>query len=390
MSDAVLKNVLDGMPIAKTADAPAPPPRYHELDSIRGLAALTVVFHHFHLMWILRLDEPHLVGWRRWLDISTRAVTDGNGAVLLFFILSGFVLSVPYLRGKGQSYGTFVLRRIIRIYAPYLCALALAVAGNAIWHGPLDHGWWASLTWANPVDCNLVLRHIAFIGDYNWSEFNTAFWSLVMEMRLSLVFPLLFAAVLMLRNVGALILALVLCFLVPHIVPNPAIWPTFAYTLQIASLFIIGILLAKNIDTLSNGYRRLAPIFRIFVAVASASIFLMSSRIIRALGRPWGVDVFLFALATSTFILIGISSPHVSRLLNTSIPRFLGRISYSLYLIHGTVLFAITYSLGEKIPAPAQFLLYFVLSMVLATVFCFWIEEPCMRLSRQVGRLRRA
>ena len=60
---------------------------------------------------------------------------------MLFFLLSGFVLSVPYLRGKGQAYPVYLIRRILRIYAPYLAALALAVAGAPPGMGRWD---WAS------------------------------------------------------------------------------------------------------------------------------------------------------------------------------------------------------------------------------------------------------
>jgi len=51
--------------------------------------------------------------------------------VNLFFLLSAFVLALPYLKGDGLEYPAYLARRVIRIYGPYLFALALAVAGNA-------------------------------------------------------------------------------------------------------------------------------------------------------------------------------------------------------------------------------------------------------------------
>jgi peptidoglycan/LPS O-acetylase OafA/YrhL len=127
-------------------------PRYAELDSLRGIAALTVVFYHFRLMWLFSVQE------HRW-SVVLNPITCGHEAVLLFFLLSGFVLAIPNLRGKGQPYPIYLLRRSLRIYAPYLFALLFAVAGASVWHGPLGHGYWAANTWSQPVSRHLVLAH---------------------------------------------------------------------------------------------------------------------------------------------------------------------------------------------------------------------------------------
>lgn len=56
-----------------------------------------------------------------------RIVWAGGGAVELFFVLSGFVLSLPWLRGRRPSYGEFVVRRVCRIYLPYIVAIAVTM-----------------------------------------------------------------------------------------------------------------------------------------------------------------------------------------------------------------------------------------------------------------------
>jgi len=73
------------------------PRRFHELDAIRGLAALMVVFSHFVLIWqIPWRDEPGFLSFLRYPFIT------GHEAVMLFFLLSGFVLSLPYLGANGN------------------------------------------------------------------------------------------------------------------------------------------------------------------------------------------------------------------------------------------------------------------------------------------------
>ncbi len=52
----------------------------------------------------------------------------GHEAVILFFLLSGFVLTIPYLLPDPPGYLRFLTRRVIRIYVPYLAALMQATA----------------------------------------------------------------------------------------------------------------------------------------------------------------------------------------------------------------------------------------------------------------------
>ena len=380
MTSATLANAL---PDQATPASRKPPPRYGELDAMRGIAALIVIFHHFRMMWV---GDATLSGWRKDLDLLTRPFTGGHEAVMLFFILSGFVLSVPYLRGKGQGYLRFLVRRILRIYAPYLCALALAIAGDAIWHGPHGHGSWANLTWSQPITRKLVVNHILFIGNYPWDQFNTAFWSLVIEMRLSIGFPLLFAAVLWMRNTASLIAALCLCFGGGLLLRTHGGWEHWIFTVQIAGVFIAGILLAKNIDRVSAWCRTLGWGPRSLLATAAICCYFGGEHISHKAGDLWGTDVFFVTLGAGGLMVLAISVPAASRALHTRIPRFLGRISYSLYLVHGTVLFALTAGVAGRLSAEAQFPIYVVFSLLLATLFCVAIEEPFMHLSRRAGR----
>jgi peptidoglycan/LPS O-acetylase OafA/YrhL len=168
-----------------------PEGRLRELDSLRGLAASTVVLHHFGLMW--PAWQAHFGPWRlgRFQIAPFYPLYAGHEAVMLFFVLSGLVLSLPYLRGRGQPYPIYLARRVLRIYAPYLPALALSVCGAAIWHGSHDQGNFPVDFWSRPVDSGLVLQHIAFIGVYDSRQFDFVIWSLIYEMRISILFPVL-------------------------------------------------------------------------------------------------------------------------------------------------------------------------------------------------------
>jgi peptidoglycan/LPS O-acetylase OafA/YrhL len=108
--------------------------RLISLDALRGLAALVVVFAHCYetlpegQRWITDHSSP----W----DKVTRPFHNGQAAVALFFVLSGYVLALPFLQGQVMEYRTYVLRRICRIYLPFVAATGLAalLAGFAV-HG---------------------------------------------------------------------------------------------------------------------------------------------------------------------------------------------------------------------------------------------------------------
>ena len=130
----------------------AVPPRYEELDSLRGAAAMMVVLNHFFLATYSTGRSEDLV---RFL---ADPLQNGPAAVVLFFLLSGFVLSIPVWREKPQSYRAFLTRRVCRIYVPYLFALALSVAGCALFANHPVYGLseWFYKTWTGPVQWALV------------------------------------------------------------------------------------------------------------------------------------------------------------------------------------------------------------------------------------------
>ena len=86
------------------------------LDSLRFVASAAVVFQH-----VIEKEG-------RWGELIVATLSPGVFGVVLFFIISGFV--IPMAARKRLSFGTFVLRRIFRIYPLVLTTFAiLAIAG---------------------------------------------------------------------------------------------------------------------------------------------------------------------------------------------------------------------------------------------------------------------
>jgi peptidoglycan/LPS O-acetylase OafA/YrhL len=353
--------------------------RFTELDSLRGLAAATVVLHHAADMW------PTIASGHGVASVLLRLFSGGEQAVALFFILSGFVLALPYIRGKSQTYPTFLLRRIARIYGPYLVALGLAVAGSAVWHTPLTQDNWESQTWYRPVAIQAVLNHVVFIGNYPWSEYNTAFWSLIQEMRVSIIFPLLIMIVMRWPKVAAFILIPALFLLTPALAATGPIPIGLDMISSVCALFISGILLAMYaqqciewLESRNKFFLAVLLIFAYVIYLFGYSTFFYTS-VVRA------AHIMITGLGAALILLLALSFSSFRTFLRGKIPHFLGKVSYSLYLVHGTVLWAIARSMGKSVSISAQLCLYLVLSLFLAWIFYLAVEAPFTNLSRKLG-----
>jgi peptidoglycan/LPS O-acetylase OafA/YrhL len=112
------------------------PKRLEQLDSLRGIAAFTVLVGHFLLLfpafWIATTTFSKQ-NWFIYLITFTplHIFWCGTEAVVFFFVLSGFVLALPFFDStKTVSYTFFLIKRIFRLYPPYLSAVILAVLVN--------------------------------------------------------------------------------------------------------------------------------------------------------------------------------------------------------------------------------------------------------------------
>jgi peptidoglycan/LPS O-acetylase OafA/YrhL len=241
------------------------------------------------------------------------------------------------------------------------------------------------MTWAKPVSAKLVLLHILFLGDYDWSQYNTALWSLVLELRVSIVFPFLFASVSRLRAGRAVLLAVCLSLIASATTYRRPELEQLMQTLQVAGIFIFGILLARDMAVVSSWYRRMGRAGHIVLAILSFVLYTWGHHITSTIDAIWAPDVWLITFGAIGYVVLGLNSPFLRGILNSRILQFFGRISYSLYLIHGTVLFALAYGLRGRLFVITQFLLYLALSILLATAFCVTIEQPFMRLGKRVS-----
>lgn len=350
--------------------------RFDELDSLRGIAATMVVLSHFFGATNSTGKQEDL------LRTLVYPLKNGEAAVALFFILSGFVLSLPAWRRRQQSYSVFIVRRICRIYLPYLCGLALSVLGAAIfaYHRVSGLSEWFYPTWTGPVDWTLVLKHILFIGPrYNVREFNFAFWTLIIEMRVSIILPLVWLLMRRLPYIGMWSVCAV-AFTVGSVGESHlALLQIFGWM----SFFIAGSIIARAV-TLEPG-----PLFSIFslrsVMVLALVAFFFGGLLEPLLHLPGLYGRVPSAVGSLALICSAIYNRELRSLLTTKPLQFLGRISYSLYLLHVTVLYTTFHLFYGLFSKTTIFVIYMAGNLVLATISYKMIEQPSVNLGRRLA-----
>jgi peptidoglycan/LPS O-acetylase OafA/YrhL len=362
---------------------------FKQLDALRGIAALTVVFNH------LTIIEP-----LRWLwKTPLRFFLTGHDAVILFFLVSGFVLALQLTSRRSPTFGRYLVKRICRIYLPYVAVLLVTYAIiGAVFHGAVPWaGVWVNSAWDGSFSAADFLSHIMFIGEYRANHVIPVIWTLIYEMRISLFFPLIVYAVARVRarySIAAATIAsasaYVLLFLQETEPVNANLRADWTLTVHYAGIFTVGAVLAIHRmrwqTWLLEGSRK-GVIF-----AASLAFYFLSRGVLGIL--PSGFGDFLFdwgvAVGASGIICTSIASERITSLLALRPIVFLGALSYSLYLTHTVVLLSVIHLMPSAETSWMALALAAVLLVPVATATYYLIERPSMILGKILTERSRA
>jgi peptidoglycan/LPS O-acetylase OafA/YrhL len=286
---------------------------------LRGIAALLVIFYHFHYL------QPHLP-----FEAYTAFFRRSYLMVDLFFILSGFIISYVYnVAGKPLlPYGEFLMRRLIRLYPLHLFCLLLLVAFFSLLLLGFDYtGRSVVPFWDKPDALGSFLAQLFMVHAFLPSapRWNIPSWSISAEMAAYAVFPLLALAF---RSRSALASAGCIAFSVVYygyIATHGGSLDITHFTAPLRCLagFTMGMVIHNYRFALNRLNGGLLSAIQI---VASVAVILLMARE----GNDVALIVPFLLLVFSTWTDKGA----VAALLRGRICHFLGEISYSVYLIH--------------------------------------------------------
>ena len=295
--------------------------RFVELEGLRGIAALLIVFYH------LPYWHPSL----RALPI----VENGSLMVELFFVLSGFVIAGAYrhrIRSTGEL-ASFQLLRLGRLYPVHLLFLAFFLivecskAFLAARYGVKSYNTEAfrENSWAAFVEQLLLIHPIVPTG--NAVTFNSPAWSIGVEFYTYLVFGLV-----VLLGQSRFVAVSAAISLVSFVLLAWGGLPQHVWVLKCLTGFFLGCL----VQAAASRRRDALPTWFVTGSLVAVLAYLSVPLDIR-------LHLAIFPLSALLIFAMVTSADGLGRRLFRARPlAWLGRISYSLYMAHAAMIWIVT------------------------------------------------
>jgi peptidoglycan/LPS O-acetylase OafA/YrhL len=297
--------------------AASPNPTSHRIVQLDGLRAIAV----------LAVFAQHALRAPLWMGVD------------LFFVLSGFLITGILLerKSRGQSYFSyFYARRVRRILPPYV--LLMIVSSLLFGLGWARH--WPYYTF--------FATNIADALNESGHDSLNILWSLAVEEQFYLFWPFVILLV-PTRAIAAVAAALIVGVPVLRAIATPwfhSFWPIYYLTPFRMDLLAAGALLAVAVRRDRNAlepFRVPAVIFFCAALAVLAWLHLHYPRF-RAENTPLS-NAALYSVSLvlcTSFVVIALQSKGiVRRVLSNPVLVYVGTISYTIYLIHLTILYAI-------------------------------------------------
>jgi peptidoglycan/LPS O-acetylase OafA/YrhL len=345
-----------------------------EIDGLRFLAVFMVVvlLHITHFIDDKFFNEQWVPNgyWKNFV------MENGHG-VSLFFVISGFILSLPFAKWRLDqqekiSLKRYYLRRLTRLEPPYLIALAIFFIGN-VWI-------------ANKYEFGELLPHFfasaVYLHNFIYDSFSWILpisWSLEVEVQFYLLAPLFFLLFLIRSNIVRwLLFAAVIIFSAVFWFDVWNVVHVFVYL----HYFFMGILLADlyccKVNLIKN---KLAGLI-IGIIAFWGFIFLPSIH---------NLPGFLLKLVCM-FLLVHatLNNPFIKKIFSLEPLIIIGGMCYSIYLLHYGIISAVGYAFRAMKVDVANYSLiplfvagFAALVLLTSALFFLLVEKPFMRFKKR-------
>jgi peptidoglycan/LPS O-acetylase OafA/YrhL len=356
---------------------------------MRGVAVLLVLWYHiWEISWL-----PAPASWLQWIPET------GFIGVHMFFYLSGFVIVYPFVRAqfhgeREPTWGHFAWRRFLKIVPSYVLSIVVAYA---IGYAAIVR--YATQPWQE------IVTHLLFIHTWwptTYGSINGVLWTLAIEVEFYAIFPLVWWC--FKRRAwltGATMIALALIWRIHW---RDCCSHTDTMSLMVENLpgyldiFACGMLSAWVFVRVGRSVRdspasAAMPLLSLFGVVLLARLLI--GMFDQRTAAYWEVALQivtrpLYGIAFAAIALGLLTAPSWGRRLLDNAPlRFLGAISYNLYLYHQMVArelvqFHVPPYAGDPHYDPHWQLTYTVLAFLAtiaqAAIVTYLIERPILQL----------
>ena len=348
------------------------PERFGYIDLLRGIAALLVIYLHL-ADWFLR-NEPNLGSFEHWSFVALTDVIDiGKVGVIVFFAISGYVIPFSLMRRTDNAVPRFVISRFFRLYPAYWLSLpAGLIILVVVAHQHVD----AALVVGNATMLQQFFGIENVLGIYWTLQIEVIFYALCIGLfviGLLQKTKFIFSA-----SVIFLAFALVLSALrfysgmkLPVVVP-----------LSLAVMFW-GMIRRQADDGERTAVKMDVGLLVVFAVVIPLVSFL-------AYNRDYGYNETWYRYTISYGVAIALFALCTSRVrIDFAGMRYLGRISYSVYLFgpvaEQIILLSLLPRLGLGQGAHLYIGITMVLAVAMAAVIYRFVEAPSIAFGRRVS-----
>lgn len=363
------------------------------LTGLRGLAAIFVfLFHYSYFNPGIRLDQTvPVIG-----NILQFPLGFGFAGVDLFFVLSGFLLTLPFARATltrsaHPPLAQYYKRRLLRVFPAYYAQLAIILVFGA---------WFT--TW-QPLGGTTLIAHLFMFFNIGWDPVRPMvglWWTLPVELSFYLLLPFIASFMrpakwLVILLGGVFLSILYRLWSADHFAAEPegAVFLAASHLPGSLPEFLLGAsaaLLVQWLDLKSTRRLNSWMLDGLFLAGATLAN-LWFWKVVLPNGNfywsgHWSMVIAPLALGLSLSLMVFslYLGSRIGRLLFANpVVYFLGLISYSLYLWHFVVLQQADLIFGEAytgMQGLAKFLVSLLLVLLVSTLSYYLFERPFFRL----------
>lgn len=342
---------------------------YKQLDGVRAVAALMVMFLHF--FGAVQPTDP-------FFSLLDKYASFGQTGVSIFFVLSGFLITRILMQTKDNSryFSDFYIRRALRIFPLYYLFLVIFYyIVPVLQHAPV-------VPFSNQAYYWVYLQNFAMT--FNWKSAGPGhYWSLAVEEHFYFMWPLL---VYFLSKKGikiAVAVILIIAFLC-RLVMIKSGYEAFYLTFNRMDELAIGALLAVwESDGKLIGKARAFIVGFLLVIIPTVLIWVKFTGNALAI-----IQVIKYNLiSTSCFCLVGYvvslkKDVGINKLLSTWFFQFSGRISYGLYVYHPLVFVLIVPLFPATTSIPVLFVACFSVTYLVAYLSYQFFESKFIAMKK--------